>query len=133
MHVTRHAQKRIRERNGANKKAVYRIAEKALKEGIPHSRTKGRLNKWITGIYFQNKKVNNIRIYGDKAYLFSDEFLITVLQIPAYITKDLKEMIISEEEAQKRSVSTWIPEQDTQNKVAVKKSIHQERSCHEEF
>lgn len=98
MHVTKHAHKRIRERNGANKKSIDKIVLKALEDGVPHCRTKGRLNKWVTHLYFQTRKANNIRIYGDKAYLFSGSSLITVIQIPPNITKDMKFMIISEEE-----------------------------------
>jgi len=63
MGVTKHAGKRMKERCGLNKKSVDRIAEKAFEEGIPHNKTKGRLNKWISSLYFKNKKANNIRIY----------------------------------------------------------------------
>lgn len=58
------------------------MAEKALTEGIKHSETNGQLNKWITSVYFRNKSINNIRLYGDKAYLFANDVLITVLLIP---------------------------------------------------
>lgn len=96
MKVTKHAKQRLKERNGLNKNSCDRIVEKALKEGIKHSETKGRLNKWISSIYFVEKKANNIRLYGDKAYLFRDETLITILQIPADLTKDMKNMIKKE-------------------------------------
>ena len=69
------------------------MAQKALTEGITHSQTKGRLNKWLTHLYFQNKRANNIRLYGDKAYIFCDETLVTVLQIPSHLMKSLKSMI----------------------------------------
>lgn len=58
------------------------MAEKALTEGIKHSETNDQLNKWITSVYFRNKSINNIRLYGDKAYLFANDVLITVLLIP---------------------------------------------------
>lgn len=93
MKVTHHAKDRLKERSGLNKKSVDRIAKKALEEGIPHKQTTGRLNKWITSLYFNNKAANNIRLYGDKAYIFSKETLITVLQIPPSLTKDLAKMI----------------------------------------
>ena len=97
MKVTRHAKDRLKERNGLNKKSIERIAKRALEEGIPHSRTKGQLNKWITARYFSNQSANNIRLYGDKAYIFNNEILITVLQIPARLMKDLDKMIIKED------------------------------------
>ena len=36
------------------------MAQKAFDNGITHSQTKGRLNKWVTGLYFRNKNANNI-------------------------------------------------------------------------
>ena len=93
MNISRHAAKRLKERCGLNKKACERMVQKAFDEGIKHSQTKGRLNKWVTGLYFKNETANNIRLYGDKAYRFCEETLVTVIQIPAGLMKDLKEMI----------------------------------------
>ena len=80
--VTNHAKKRIKERCGLNKKSIQRMATKALEEGHTHSETKGRLNKWMTSLYFRGSKANNIRLYGEKAYIFRDTVLITVIPIP---------------------------------------------------
>ena len=93
MRVTEHAKDRIKERCGFNSKASKRMANKAFEEGISHSQTKGRLNKWITSLYFKTQKANNIRLYGDKAYIFYGKVLITVIQIPADLMKDLKKMV----------------------------------------
>lgn len=94
MHVTEHAKKRLKERNGLNNKSIDRIAEKALNEGIRHNQTKGNLNKWVSSLFFRNMAASNIRLYGDKAYLFTkDDRLITVLQIPHSLTKNMKSMI----------------------------------------
>lgn len=93
MNISNHARKRMKERCGLNKKSQGHIVQKVIESGISHKQTKGRLNKWITSLYFKNKSANNIRLYGDKAYIFSDKTLITVLQIPENLTKDLKFMI----------------------------------------
>lgn len=93
MEVSKHAEERLKERCGFNKKACERMAQKAFDEGISHSKTKGRLNKWVTSLYFKNKKANNIKLYGDKAYIFCGEILVTVIQIPVDLMKDLKSMI----------------------------------------
>ena len=37
------------------------------------------------------KKANSIRIYGDKAYLFANSNLITVLQVPSNLLQIVKE------------------------------------------
>ena len=69
------------------------MAQKAFEDGITHSQTKGGLNKWITSLYFVNQRANNIRLYGDKAYIFCGSTLVTVIQIPIGLVKDMKKMI----------------------------------------
>lgn len=93
MGVSEHAKNRLKERCGFNKKASERMAEKAFKKGITHGQTKGNLNKWVTSLYFNNTSANNIRLYGDKAYIFCGETLVTVIQIPQNLMKDFKKMI----------------------------------------
>ena len=92
MDVSKHAEDRLRVRCGFNRKTYERMAKKAYDDGITHAQTKGRLNKWITSLYFRNKNANNIRLYGDKAYIFCDEVLVTVIQIPVNLMKNLKAM-----------------------------------------
>lgn len=91
--VTKHAEKRLRERMGLGKKAVQRAAEMAFDKGIKHAETTGNLNKWITSLYFNNKTANNIRLYNDKAWIFTGKNLITVLQIPASLKKSVKDVL----------------------------------------
>lgn len=91
--VSKHAETRLHERCGINRKSAQRIAEKAFNEGIQHSQTKGNLKKWITSLYFNNKAANNIRLYGDKAYIFGGETLITVLQIPSNLRNDMRSLV----------------------------------------
>lgn len=80
--VTKHAEKRTKERVGLRKKIADKNAEKALKYGIKHSDTKGKLKRYFTHLYFKNQKRNNIRIYNRKVYIFSDDKLITVFDLP---------------------------------------------------
>jgi hypothetical protein len=80
--VTHHGTKRIRERCGIKAKGVDRLAKIAFEKGLTHSETKGELKRYITSLYFYNKTANNIRIYGDKVYIFCDEVLVTVLDLP---------------------------------------------------
>lgn len=93
MVVSKHAEQRIKERCGFTKKASNRMAKRVYEKGISHNQTKGQLNKWITRLYFANRRANNIKLYGDKAYIYCDEILVTVLQIPANLMKNLKSMI----------------------------------------
>lgn len=88
--VSHHAEQRMRERLGLNKKSIERIAQKAFDKGIGHNKTKGNLNKWVTSVWAKNKDANNIRLYGDKCYIFCGDVLVTVLQIPRNLFKDLE-------------------------------------------
>lgn len=93
MIITEHAKQRLRERCGFNKKSYERMVRKAYEDGISHKQTKGRLNKWITSLYFNGQNANNIRVYGDIAYIFCNKTLVTVIPVPADLRKDIKNMI----------------------------------------
>lgn len=80
--VSRYAYERLHERCGLSRKAATRMAEKAFYIGMKHSDTKGQINRWITSLYFNNKNANNIRLYGNFAYIFCNKILVTVLEIP---------------------------------------------------
>ena len=90
-HVTEHAIARAKERLGWNADAVSRMAVKAFNEGIQHSETSGRLNKYFTSLYFKATSANNIRIYGEHVFLFCNNRLVTVLQLP----RDLRNSVHS--------------------------------------
>lgn len=80
--VTKHAEKRIRQRLGINKKSTDKAAEKALQFGITHAETKGKLHRHLDGIFLLNYKPTNMRVYNHSVYLFRDTKLITVLPLP---------------------------------------------------
>lgn len=82
VYVTRHADKRIRQRLGVNKKSTDRIAEKAMEFGITHAEAKGKLSKHLDGIFLLSYKPTNMRVYNHSIYLFNGNILITVLPLP---------------------------------------------------
>ena len=88
MVVTKHAKQRMKKRCGLNEKSADRLAHIALKKGLHHKDLTGNLKKWVDGLYFKKCTANNIRLYGDKAYIFHDDKLITVLQIPHNLVKE---------------------------------------------
>ena len=80
--VTSHAKDRIKQRCGLPKRAAIRNAEKALQQGISHADTTGRFKKYFDYLYLSHGNANNIRVLGDKVYIFCGESLITVLSLP---------------------------------------------------
>lgn len=93
MKISIHARQRMKERCGFNRKAQERMAEKAFIEGITHKQTKGRLHKWVTSLFFKNTNANNIRLFGDNAFIFCGETLVTVIPVPGNLKKDFDKMI----------------------------------------
>lgn len=90
--VTKHASKRMKERIGLGKSAQDGAAEKALKEGLCHSETTGPLKKFVDALFFKNH-ANQIRIYQDRAYIFKNNVLITVLPVPNHFAKIARKLL----------------------------------------
>ena len=82
MLVTDHAKKRLKERAGLNSRGLARSAEIAFNKGICHSDCTGRLKRYVDYLFLSHKKGNNIRLYGDKVYIFHGISLLTVLNLP---------------------------------------------------
>lgn len=80
--ITDHAFQRGRERLALNKKALQRHADKAFNKGIKLEDTKGDLHLYLEKKYKQGNKCNNMRIYGEILFLFSDNRLVTITTLP---------------------------------------------------
>lgn len=80
--VNEHAAKRMKERCGSNKASVQKTAQTALERGITHAETAGSLKRYLDHLYLLHRKANNMRIWGDKVFIFRGESLITVLNLP---------------------------------------------------
>ena len=89
MQVTKHAKERMKERCGIKEKSADRMAKIAYEKGLKHRDLTGNLKKWVDRLYFKNRAANQIRLYGDKAYIFQNEKLITVIQIPHNLVKEV--------------------------------------------
>ena len=89
--ITDHGRQRIKDRIGLRKKQSNSIAEKALQHGICHYESKGRLKKYFDKLFLSHRTANNIRIYHEKVFIFKDDVLITVMDLP----NDLKRSALS--------------------------------------
>ena len=88
--ITEHAYMRAKERLSLSAESLDRLAERAYNEGLKHSDTRSRLNRWMDGLYLEHRSADNIRLYGENAFIFSKETLITVFQVPNDLRKFLK-------------------------------------------
>lgn len=92
MEVSSHAYKRLHERSGLNSKASERLVERVLERGYRRTQLHGRLRKWVDSKSELNTdNETDCVVYGDKLFIFKEKrkVLVTVLQIPANLTKDL--------------------------------------------
>ena len=83
MKVTNHGEHRTRKRTGVPRKAVERMAQKALIEGIGRCEFSGSLRRYLDGMYHHhNEEANNIKVWGEKVWVFNGDVLITVMDLP---------------------------------------------------
>lgn len=82
--VSKHCQYRGKQRVNVRGKAFIHLAIKAYKGGLGFYNTNSKkLKSFISMEYMKfNKKANNIKIYGHFVYIFKDNFLYTVLDLP---------------------------------------------------
>ena len=80
--VTKHATYRMKQRCGIGKNSINKMAKKVYQLGVRHAETSGNLQKWVDSLYFYNKSANQIRLYGDMAYIFHNQKLITEFLVP---------------------------------------------------
>lgn len=87
--VTHHAEERTK-RLGLSKKKAIEIAEDAFENGVKLGETTGRLRKYFDSLYFHEKTANNIRIHHQKVFLFNDNILITILDLPQNLNNSVE-------------------------------------------
>ena len=63
-------------------KSAERLASIAFDKGLTHADVSGSLNGYLTSLYYYNGLANNIRLYGDKIYIFCNDVLVTVYDTP---------------------------------------------------
>ncbi len=90
MKVTKHAEKRIKQRIGVPKSGAAKLAKTVLEKGLKHCEAVGSLRRYIDGLYLKHLNANNIMVYGEKTYLFCNDVLITVLPLPRELFEKAK-------------------------------------------
>lgn len=80
--MTEHSIKRTKNRIGLSKKIANKNAQKALERGITHAESKSGLKRFLDKLYLSNGNANNVRVYHHYVYLFRDNRLITIINLP---------------------------------------------------
>lgn len=82
--LTRHSVKRGMERLNLTPHALFRTAQKAFEVGVHHDLAKGKLGSWARDQIRTSQAGSHIRILGHQAFVFYDQFLLTVLLVPKW-------------------------------------------------
>lgn len=92
--LTKHASARMLERCGIQKKTQAKVVRRAWRHGLTHSESSvdPNLKRWIDGLYLSQRKPNKILLYGNGAYLFKDDVLITVIHIPEGLQESVNQL-----------------------------------------
>lgn len=90
--LTKHSISRLEQRCGVSKKNASTVARRAFRTGITHTETHGNLHRFLDSIYLSQKKGTNMRIYGNAVFVFKEDILITVINIPDNLMNDVKEI-----------------------------------------
>ena len=87
--LTIHGGKRSKERCGLGKSASSRMADRALEQGLRHSEVAGSLRRFLDSLYLSHCNATNMRIWNKKVYLFRQNVLITIIDVPARYHKTI--------------------------------------------
>ena len=93
MKISKHANKRLKQRVSSKKNCREQMAAKAFVCGYRHGETKGPLNNWMSDVFLKDHSGNEMRVFNEKLYLFQDGTLITVLNLPPYLKKNFKSLL----------------------------------------
>lgn len=89
--LTKHSIARLEQRCGVSKKNAPKVVRRAFRTGITHAETHGNLHRFLDSLYLSQKKGTNMRIYGNAVFVFREDVLITVINIPENLMKEVKE------------------------------------------
>lgn len=82
MNVTHHGEHRVRERLGLKKKAVARLAARALTEGATHGQFAGRMKRYLDRVFLEHGTASNMRVLHGYLFIFRGDVLITCWELP---------------------------------------------------
>lgn len=88
--ITKHAYDRAKERMSISHHALDRMAGLVLDHGVKKDDTRGMLNGYLNQFSGLGGTANDTRVYGEYVYVFEQETLITVYQLPNALRRYLR-------------------------------------------
>jgi hypothetical protein len=88
--VTKHAYTQAKKRLGIKASSLKRLLPTIFNRGVIHANTVSQLNKFISRKHKLHPYTNNIRVYGENIFFFTDNRLITLYRLPNNLIKYIK-------------------------------------------
>lgn len=88
--ITHHAYKRAKQRIGWRRQTVNRMADRAFTAGISKDQVKAKLRRYLDMLSHMGGDERTIKIYGHFIFIFCDNRLITVLDLPKIYFKEME-------------------------------------------
>lgn len=85
IYISKHAAKRLKERNGWSKKTINRMVKKIYDNGLDYKKANAHVKSWVLSRTERYSKNDVFRIHGDRLYIFNNNILITSIIIPKQI------------------------------------------------
>jgi hypothetical protein len=90
--TTRHARHRVHQRLGLPKRAVARLADRALVEGLAPEQASGDLRRYLVGKLASHRETQGstarnaaVRAFKGACFIFSGETLVTCWALPRFL------------------------------------------------
>ena len=87
--ISNHAYKRARQRISWSRNALNKMSVLAYTNGLRRYELKGKLRHYTDDLLIGSAKKPQIRIYGEVIYIFRNQTLVTLYQIPSELRKHL--------------------------------------------
>lgn len=81
--LTNHAITRGRERFNLASRALLRTAQRAFDVGVHSDLIRGELGKWVKEHLIGSCAGTHMRVTGHQAFVFNNQYLVTVLIVPS--------------------------------------------------
>ena len=87
VYISEHGMQRLKDRNGWNRKTSLRMMKRVFDNGLRMNELSKNVRKWLVGQLEETGRGYYFIVYGQFAYLFNYNTLVTLIHIPVQINR----------------------------------------------
>ena len=80
------------------KRAAQKQTERAFEKGISIEETTGSLRNYLEGVFLKEGTANNLRVWSGSVYIFVEDRLVTVIDLPSRFRKTEQNLLRKKKE-----------------------------------